>query len=305
MVFEILLVSGITGHTGSYFLDELVKNRYDRKIRCIIREDSNTKKIDNSGLDIEKVIGSLEDKEFLGEIMNDAETMLHIYNIHHSVEIVKLALNPKSNIKRLILVHTTGIYSKFKVASENYRNIELEISELLEATTKKISLTILRPTMIYGDFKDKNVSEFIKMVDKLPVMPIVNGGKNLIQPVHASDLGTAYYQVLTNQKLMSGKAYDLSGERPIQMKSFLTLISNELNKKIIFIPVPLYAAVTASKIVKFASFNKFDYVEKVQRMSEDRSFSHDEAIKDFSYNPIFLDVGIKNEVSKYLEEKRR
>jgi nucleoside-diphosphate-sugar epimerase len=304
-VFKILLVSGITGHTGSYFLEELVKHEYSGKIRCIIRESSNTSKIDNCGLNIEKAVGSLEDKEFLAETMRDAETMLHIYNIHHSVEIVKLALSPKSNVKRLILVHTTGIYSKFKMASENYINIEKKISELQNEASKEISITILRPTMIYGDLLDKNVSEFIKMVDRLSIMPVIDGGKNLIQPVHASDLGSAYYQVLMNLKVGNGRAYNLSGQRPIQMKSFLTLISNELNKKTIFIHVPLYAAETLAKTLKIFSFNKIDYVEKVQRMSEDRSFKNDEAIRDFNYNPIFLDEGIKNEVSKYLGEKSK
>lgn len=72
----------------------------------------------------------------------------------------------KKNVKRVILVHTTGIYSKYKEAGEEYRNIDAEVYKL--AKENNIDLTILRPTMIYGTIGDRNICVFIKMVDKLP-----------------------------------------------------------------------------------------------------------------------------------------
>jgi thioester reductase-like protein len=53
-----LLVTGITGHSGSYFLKELINNKYEGPIRCVVRETSDTSLIDNSGLHIEKVVGA-------------------------------------------------------------------------------------------------------------------------------------------------------------------------------------------------------------------------------------------------------
>ena len=35
-----LLVIGVTGHTGKYFLQELVKNKYKEKIRFLIRKEN-------------------------------------------------------------------------------------------------------------------------------------------------------------------------------------------------------------------------------------------------------------------------
>ena len=45
---------------------------------------------------------------------------------------------------------------------------------------------------------------------------------------------------------------------------------------------------------------KVDYVEKVQRMSEDRCFSHEDARIDFGYSPEAFEVGIAREVKEYL-----
>ncbi len=69
-----LLVTGITGHTGRYFLKELIKNKYEGTIRCIVRETSDTSLIDNSGLNIEKVIGDIRDEEFLDKCMKGVDT---------------------------------------------------------------------------------------------------------------------------------------------------------------------------------------------------------------------------------------
>ena len=41
-----LLVTGITGHTGRYFLQELINHKYDGAIRCIVRETSDTSILD-------------------------------------------------------------------------------------------------------------------------------------------------------------------------------------------------------------------------------------------------------------------
>ncbi len=295
-----LLVTGITGHTGSYFLKELVKKNYRGRIRCIVRKNSNTSLIDESDLEIEKVIGDLNDLEFLKQAMSGVETVMHIYNIHHSPSIIEVAI--EKNVKRVILVHTTGIFSKFKHASAEYKIIEKKIGEIVNNGRPNLSVTILRPTMIYGDLKDRNVSQFIKMIDKIRIMPVINNGRSLIQPVYASDLGTAYYKVLMNPIQTMNKQYNLSGEKQVEMIDFLKLISKQLNKKTFFIYVPLSLGVLIAKIIKLVTFNKINYIEKVQRMGEDRNYSHENAITDFGYNPIPLEEGVQIEVMKYMEK---
>ena len=128
-----LLVTGITGHTGRYFLQELINNKYEMPIRCIVRETSDTSLLDNSGLNIEKAVGDLNDEEFIYKAMIGVDTVMHIYNIHHSPVIVKAAI--KNGVKRAILVHTAGIYSKFKNASDSYKKMEKEITDLNKRTS--------------------------------------------------------------------------------------------------------------------------------------------------------------------------
>lgn len=298
-----LLVTGITGHTGKYFLQELINNKYEGPIRCIVRETSETSLLDSSGLNIEKVIGDLNDPKFIDSVMDDIETVMHIYNIHHSPMMVRAAIDKKVN--RIILVHTTGIYSNFKSASEKYREIEKKVFEMSNNNACETKITILRPTMIYGSISDGNMSKFIKMVDKLRVIPVINRGENLLQPVYAEDLGKAFFTVLMTPEKTKGKAYDLSGEQPIKMIDVFKLISAEFDKKILFIKVPLFVGLFIAKTLKTITLNRIDYIEKVQRMSEDRSYSHEDATIDFSYNPTKFRDGIRQEVAEYLGAKQR
>ncbi|WP_409272380.1 NAD-dependent epimerase/dehydratase family protein [Neobacillus sp. SCS-31] len=292
-----ILVTGITGHSGRYFLKELIKNQYDGPIRCVVRENSDTSMIDSSGLNIEKIIGNLDDQKFMNKALYGIDTVVHIASIFYSVTLMKAAI--KNGVKRVILVHTTGIYSKYKSASEEYKDIEQNIERIKQENNSNIGVIVLRPTMIYGNINDRNMVVFIKMVDKLRLFPIINHGRNLIQPVNGKDLGKAYYQVLMKPDILNGD-YILSGEKPISMKDLFRLISRILDKKTTFISVPLEIGVILARLLKACSFGKIDYIEKVQRMGEDRSFAHEKAAKDFAYKPMPLSEGLKLEIKEYL-----
>jgi len=64
-----LLVTGMTGHSGRYFLERLIKEKYDEPIRCIVKPTSNIKLLENSGLNIEYAKGDLDDLKFLSKAM--------------------------------------------------------------------------------------------------------------------------------------------------------------------------------------------------------------------------------------------
>lgn len=288
-----LLVTGITGHSGQYFLQRLIDTNYGGKIRCVVRPSSNLKQLKQNGLDIEIIVGNLDDTSFINQIMEGVETVMHIYNIHHSIDIVQAAID--NNVSRVILVHTTGIYSRFKSASHEYQRIE---SEVVKMAKNQVNLTIIRPSMIYGDMCDHNMSKFIKMIDKMRVVPLIDGGKGLIQPVNVRNLGNAYYDVLMNVNTKN-RQYDLTGDRPISIEEALTIISNKLNKKVVFIPIPLNLSIIIAYILKFVTLGRINMVEKVLRMGEDRAYNHEKAKEDFNYKPMKFEDGIEIEINQF------
>lgn len=295
-----LLVTGITGHSGCYFLKELVARGYQGRIRCLVRGSSDTAFLDCCGLSIDKRIGDLGDEAFVNEACQGVDTIFHIASIFHSVAIMRAAVN--NGVKRAILVHTTGIYSQHKSASAEYKRIEATISNLLSMSNHKMDVVYLRPTMIYGYLGDRNIAVFIRLVDSLRLFPLIARGESLIQPVNGEDLGRAYYQVLTTHSV-SGTDFVLSGARPIKMKDLFRLISDLLGKRTVFVSIPFALSIFAARLLKVLSLGRVDMIEKVQRMGEDRAFPHDEARRAFGYSPMPLEVGLEREVKAYLSAK--
>lgn len=294
-----LLVIGATGHTGRYFLQELKNNNYNEKVRFLVRNKEKDDIFKEYNLDYEIIHGDLNNKEDIQKACKGIDTILEIYNIRYSLNVLGAAL--KENVRRIIFVHTTGIYSKYKMASGEYKVIEKEV---IEKAKGKIDITILRPTMIYGDTCDLNISKFIKMMDKMRVYPMIAGGKAKIQPVNARDLGRAYYQVLVNEEKTKNKDYNLSGEAPITIKDMLKSILKYLDKKSIFIPIPLWLSVACAYILKAITLGKVNIVEKVLRMDEDRCFDNSKARKDFGFTTIEFQKGLEEEVRQYVERKK-
>ena len=318
-----LAVTGITGHSGRFFLKELEEHIFHGTgstfnstvgstisstigtIRCLVRETSNTELLDISPLknSIEKLVGDYNDYSTLLNLTAGADIVMHISNIRQSLNVLKASIENK--VAKLVMVHTTGVYSKFKMASGEYKEIESEIEYILKETASKndVEVTILRPTMIFGDLCDHNISKFIRMVDKFPFMPEINRGQGKIRPVNARDLAKAYYTVCMSEKRLPELYYDLSGERSLTLHELFDLIGKYLGKKSVkhikHISCPMWLGTTGARLLKIMTLGRVDLVEKVLRMGEDRDYNHDKATRDFGYKPESFNVGLKREVEQY------
>lgn len=304
-----LAITGITGKNGKYLFQEILSNEiiieamFNDGIKFCVRDLDKAKFIKESDttLKYEFVKGDTSDVTVTDDLLKDCSTVLHIAGIQTSLNIMRSAVN--NDVKRVILVHTTGIYSKYKEAGEEYRRIDSDVYQL--AKNNNIKLTILRPTMIYGTTTDRNISIFIKMVDKLPILPVVDGAHYELQPVHCGDLGKAFYQVLVNPDICDNHDYILSGGAPIELREIFVQIAKNLGVKRSFVNCPFSIAYTGAWIIYLFTLCKIDFRERVQRLCEPRIFSHDEAKKDFGYSPRTFQEGIVQEVKDYLDEKRR
>lgn len=302
---KVLAVTGLTGKKsggGTLCVFNEHKNeilsKFPDGIKAIVQKHSDTSAIDKVSLPIQKCVGEIADEHFLRETLTGVDTVLHIAGIMLSKGIVDAAV--KCKVRRIICVHTTGIYSKYKEAGEEYRKIDAYVEK--QCALNNIALTILRPTMIYGNIYDNNVVKFIAMVDKLPFMPVVNNARYALQPVHYMDLSEAYYQVVMREETI-GRNYNLSGGEPIFLRDMLIVIGKNLGKKVRFISCPFEIAYAGACLIYGLSFKKIDYREKVQRLCEPRVYQHDDAKRDFGYSPRAFEVGIIDEVKAYKDAR--
>ena len=289
-----LLVVGASGHSAQYFFERLVKENFQKKIKCLIRSQSQVGHLKAFDLNLEFIIVDFNDINSLKASMDGVKVLLNIAGIRVSEIIVQAG--KEVGVDWFILVHTTGRYSKFKSSSKEY--IEIEDTLL----NRFSNLTILRPTMIYGSSRDRNMYKLIQYIHKHKFFPVFGKGNNLMSPVNAKDLGDAYYAVIQNRKTTFGNQYNLSGKDEIKYISLLEETASALGKKVFFIPLPIWLCLVVVYLFNLILRSRFPIsIEQVLRMKEDKVFSWEDAYLDFGFSPMSFKDGIRKEVDGFIK----
>jgi len=284
-----ILVTGDTGNTGNEVIKLLLqKYKKEELVGC-----SRTVSFKDALIDHEQV--DLSDLEQLKKILisRNIKKIIHTVNIRHSLDILKLA--DELSIEHVVLIHTTGVYSKFRSYSELYEKIEKSIES---NTFKNVEYTIVKPTMIYGNHRDHNLHKLIKFLNKSPIFPIFGDGTSLMQPIHVKDLAWACVSCIEN-KISYSKSYILSGHTVLTYKELLKTVTDNLNRNVLFIHIPIWLSVLLVKIQKVLLLGKtIISEEQVLRLTEDKSYPNDKARNEISFDPRPFSEGINQEINE-------
>ena len=291
-----LLITGATGHSGEWFIKMLISEKYDKRIRCTIRQTSNTSYLDNSGLDIELVIGDLKDPIFANRALDQITTVVNFTGLKCVQNLVN-----SDNVKYVdwvISIHSTAIYSKYKALAQEYKKIE---NYLVESGKR---YTIVRPTMIYGSNKDRNISKLISYLHKFRFFPVFGKGTNLLQPIYAKDIAGAVYAILQNRESVSNKSYNIAGKYPMTYNELLKKVARGLQRNVTLIHIPYNISYLMVKFLNVIINNVPISTEQIMRMNEDKAYDYTEAINDFGFSPISFDEGITLQILEYEKNEK-
>lgn len=95
---------------------------------------------------------------------------------------------------------------------------------------------VLRPTMIYGSPRDRNLRRLAHLVERLPAVPRVVGG-GLIQPVFVDDVAAAVAGGLAGRGERG--VVEAGGADAVSFDGLLQLLAVELGRRRLPVPVPL------------------------------------------------------------------
>jgi len=289
-----ILVTGYSGNTGKIFIEKLLLEFPNKKIIGVSRHKAN--------FDIPNLIEKEVDLKNEGELRDlfskyQIDTVVHIANILYSKTVMKIST--EFSITRVILVHTTGMYSKYRSYSELYLNIEKTISSDYASS----NYIILRPTMIYGNSKDYNISKLIRLIDRIPILPIIGRGNSLLQPIFVHDLAEILLRICKEPNFSSGE-YIASGGSEISYKDLIHLIAGTLNKKRVFIHIPKAIGLIAVKILNYLFGYKRITVEQINRLSEDKNYSNAKVKEALDFEFTTIENGITYQINEYKTKKQ-
>jgi nucleoside-diphosphate-sugar epimerase len=285
-----LLVTGATGLTGHLFLSHLAANNENSEVHCLVRPTSDRSLLDSLNLNIHYVTGDSSTNETWDKILTEytPTTIIHIASIRHIPVILDSLKRARQN-PRLIAIGTTGVYSNYNHYSKDYKTIEAQLAQYPG------SYCLLRPTMIYGSLRDKNLHKLIKFCDRYGFFFVFGSGQCLLQPIHADDLAQAILSVLQHPNIQG--AYDLSGGSIVTFRELLAIVEKQLRKPVRSIYIPLRLGVWSATIAEQILGTKSPVRrEQILRLQEDKAYPHDKAQRDFDFVPRSLDIGLQQEV---------
>ena len=283
-----ILITGATGFTGSYIVPLLVNQGWN--VTCFVRETSNLDYLPRDSVKI--VYGDLNDPQSFDEALEDHEVLINVASLGfgHAPIIVKKAV--QSGVKRAIFFSTTSIYTTINPESKSVR---LKAESLIQDS--RLEFSIIRPTMIYGSPRDRNICKFINFIRLSPIFPVFGSGEYKLQPVFVEDLAEAVVKILNNKNTI-GKAYNLSGETVLSLNELVEVISRKLQKTTLDVHLPPRPFVLFLSLLEKISISFPISSEQIQRFNEDKDFSHQKAKDDFSYSPRPFSAGLDIELKK-------
>jgi len=269
------VVIGATGIVGSYIVDRLVRAG-ERPIALSRSERKST--------------GDVE--WFEGDLAAPESLKLPPFNTLYCTADVGLLATALpflsgASLTRVVAFTSTSIVTKMDseiLAERESVWLWAEAEQQLIAACERLGVgwTVLRPTIIYDEGRDANITRLSRLIERLGFMPLAGSGSGLRQPVHAEDLAIGALAAAASSTAVN-KIYAIPGRDTITYREMVGRIFDGLHKprRVVAVPPALWRAAFALAGPFISNAN----VAMGNRMAKDMIFDPTPAMQDFGWNP--------------------
>ena len=191
------------------------------------------------------------------------------------------------SLKRAVIFSSTSVITKLdtEVPAERETIRKLADAERRIAAAceqHNVSWAILRPTLIYAEGRDTNITPLSRLIRRFGFMPLVGGGSGLRQPVHAEDLAIGAIAAAASPAAVN-KIYSVPGGETLAYREMVGRIFDGMRRPRRMVSVPAFVWRAGFALAKplFPSAT----VAMGIRMVKDMTFDSNPAVRDFGWNP--------------------
>ena len=247
------LIFGGSGQIGRHLIRKLTKNNYRVTVvtRNIHQKGHIIKTQGNAGF-INIIESNIFDETKIKKLFEEADICINLIgilfekrgnsfkNIHTLFPSILAKLCKEYNLKHFIHLSALGINESI---DSEYAKSKLE-GEASVLKNFPIA-TILRPSVVYS-VDDNFTTNFMTLLNRLPLFPLYYEGKTKFTPIHCSDLTDTIYHVIS--KNIYSKIIECVGPEILTFKEIIKKLLNLIGKKRILLPLPISLAKITAKI---------------------------------------------------------
>ena len=194
-----------------------------------------------------------------------------------------------SGARRVVALSSTSRFTKVGSGdtAENAiaaKLIDAEARVQAWAEGRGIEWVVLRPTLIYGQGRDKNISEMARFIRRFAFFPLLGSAQGLRQPIHAEDVAAACMAALQAPGA-ANRAYNLSGGETLAYREMVARVFAALGRPVRLVTVPLWTFRLAVAMLRYLPRYRHWSAAMAERMNRDLVFDHAEAARDFGFKP--------------------
>jgi nucleoside-diphosphate-sugar epimerase len=190
-------------------------------------------------------------------------------------------------MRRLVAFSSTSVFAKADSPDAYERGVAAKLAEGEAAVrafceAHSVAWTILRPTLIYAEGQDQNVSRLAALIRRFGVLPLAGRGEGLRQPVHAGDLAYGALAAAASGAARD-QAYDLPGGETLTYRQMAQRVFEGLARRPRIVAAPGWlwrlGFALARPLLPGAT------AQMGGRMSADLAFDGAPAKRDFGWAP--------------------
>lgn len=194
-----------------------------------------------------------------------------------------------SGARRVVALSSTSRFTKvdsgdMAETAVAARLIEAEDRVVAWAKSRGVEWVILRPTLIYGLGRDKNISEIARFIRRFGFFPVFGQAQGLRQPIHAENVAATCVSALQAPDA-ANRAYNISGGETLSYREMVARVFVALGRRPRLLTVPLWVFRLAVSVLRCLPRYRQWSAAMAERMNRDLVFDHTDATRDLGFKP--------------------
>ncbi|WP_295626927.1 SDR family oxidoreductase [uncultured Nitrosomonas sp.] len=201
-------------------------------------------------------------------------------------------------VRRIVVLSSTSRFTKNASTDIKEQEIAMQLiksEEVVQAwmTAHKIEWIFLRPTMIYGYGRDKNITEIMNFIHRFGFFPLLGSAQGLRQPIHAEDVAIACYKALSTLSL-ANRSYNLAGGETLTYRAMVNRVFAALHQPQRTLTIPLWLFQIAVWGIRRLPRYRYWTSAMAERMNQNLNFDCSDLQRDLNFLPRAFELTAKD-----------